>query len=48
MSIVRHLKYNLFVRGLYMLYSQYFGIKRSRFGYMAESVILTPPLNYSK
>lgn len=36
---------NRFVRGIYFLYRDYFGCcKRSRFGYIADDVILMPPL----
>lgn len=36
---------NRFLRGLYVLYSTYFGnCKRSKFGYIAESARLIPPL----
>ena len=39
------LRTNRFVRGIYFLYRDYFGCcKRSRFGYIADDVILMPPL----
>ena len=39
------LKKSFFVRGLYFLWARNFGnIKRNRFGYIADSVILSPPL----
>ena len=46
MKISRKLKDNRFLRGLYFIWERNFGsIKRSRFGYVADSVILTPPLS---
>lgn len=46
MSISRKLKDNRFLRGLYCLWSRNFGgLKRSNFGYITDSVILTPPLS---
>lgn len=46
MKISRKLKDNRFLRGLYCLWSRNFGgLKRSQFGYIADSVILTPPLS---
>ena len=38
------LKKCLFVRGLYMFWKTYFGIRKSEFGYFADNVIVTPPL----
>ena len=39
------LRTNRFVRGIYFLYRDYFGCcKRSRFGFIADDVILMPPL----
>lgn len=46
MNISRKFKDNRFLRGIYCLWSRNFGgLKRSRFGYIADSVILTPPLS---
>jgi len=46
MKISRKLKGNRFLRGLYCIWSRNFGgLKRSQFGYIADSVILTPPLS---
>jgi len=46
MNISRKFKDNRFLRGLYCLWSRIFGgLKRSQFGYIADSVILTPPLS---
>lgn len=45
MSIIRKIKNNRFIRGLYFLYNDYIGnLKHSRFGYIGENVTLTPPL----
>ncbi len=45
MKISRKLKDNRFLRGFYCLWSRIFGgLKRSQFGYIADSVILTQPL----
>lgn len=42
MNISRKFKDNRFLRGIYCLWSRNFsGLKRSRFGYIADSVILT-------
>ena len=42
---IRKLKDNRWLRGVWCLYTNYFGISRKRFGYIADSVILTPPLS---
>lgn len=47
MKISRSIKDNRIIRGLYMLYSNYFGWKHNKFGYIANNVILTPPLSIS-
>lgn len=44
MSLIGRLKRNLFIRGLYSFYRSYFGNRRSKFGYCADNVTLTPPL----
>lgn len=41
----RFIKDNSFFRGVYCLYKNYFGIKRSRFGAIGKNVIFTPPYN---
>jgi len=41
----RRIKDNRLIRGLYFLLTNYFGWKRKKFGYLAENVILTPPLS---
>lgn len=48
MSISRKLRDNRLIRGLYFLKNNYFGWKRSGFGYVADKVILTPPLTCTK
>lgn len=48
MSIKRKLKDNLLIRGFYFLIQNYFGWGRDRFGYVAENVIITPPLFFTK
>lgn len=46
MNISRKLKDNRFLRGLYCIWGRNFGgLKRSGFGYIADSVILTPTLS---
>lgn len=43
MKISRKLKDNRFLRGLYCIWSRNFGgLKRGRFGYIADSMTLTP------
>ena len=45
MNIIKIIKNNRFIRGLYFLYRDYFGsMKRSNFGYIADDVTLMPPL----
>lgn len=48
-NALRHwLKTNRFIRGVYFLWMDYFGCcKRSSFGYIADDVILRPPLRIS-
>lgn len=41
---MKSLKNNLFVRGLYNLYRQYFGYRRSSFGHVGKNVIISAPL----
>lgn len=45
MSIIGHLKSNPSVRGLVSLYREYFGIRKRKFGYVGEKVIMIPPIN---
>ncbi len=47
MNIIRRIKNNRFVRGIYMLYRNYFGYSRKRFGYIADNVTITPPCYFS-
>ena len=44
MGIIGKLKNNRWIRGFYFIYLNYFGYKRSSFGYIAEDVKLIPPL----
>ena len=45
MKISQKLKNNRFIRGVYIFYRNYFGCcKRSKFGYIADDVMLTPPI----
>lgn len=45
MGISNTIKQNRFLRGIHVLYSTYFGnCKRSKFGYLADSAKLIPPL----
>lgn len=44
MNLKRRIKNNLILRGLYTFSKSYFGIRKSKFGYCADNVILTPPL----
>lgn len=44
----RVLKDNRFIRGLYFIWARNFGrMKRNKFGYIADSVIITPPISGS-
>lgn len=45
MKIRNSIKSNLLIRGLYMLYHKYFGVRKSRFGFISESVKITPPIS---
>lgn len=40
------IKNNRFVRGIYFLCSNYFGINRNHFGHVGQNVILTPPFYF--
>jgi len=44
--MTRIIKDNRFVRGMYFLYNQYFGVRRKEFGYIADNVIFSPPYNF--
>lgn len=47
MNIIRRIKNNRFVRGIYTLYRNYFGYHRKRFGYIADDVTIIPPCYFS-
>lgn len=34
----------MLLRGLYMLWKTYFGVTRSKLGYCADNVTITPPV----
>lgn len=38
------LKQNIFLRGVYVWFKSYFGIRRKKLGYCAKSVVITPPI----
>lgn len=42
------IKQNRFIKGLYCLWRDYFGYKRTRFGYIAQNSFITPPIKISK
>ncbi|MBR3677618.1 MAG: acyltransferase [Alistipes sp.] len=45
MGLKSKIRQNRFIRGLYFLYKTYFGYSRKSFGYIADNVVITPPLN---
>lgn len=45
MDAIRRIKNIYWIRGLYVFMKSYFGVRRSKLGYCADSVILTPPIN---
>lgn len=45
MSVVSKIKQNSTVRGFISLYREYFSIKRNKFGYVGERVVMIPPIN---
>lgn len=45
MSIIRAIKDNRLIRGVYFLKEYFFGWKRGQFGYVGDRVILTPPIS---
>jgi len=47
MSVISKIKQNPRVRGLFNLYKEYLGIRRNKFGYIANDVTLIPPLYLS-
>lgn len=44
MSFGRSIKNNRIIRGLYFFLDNYWGWRKRKFGYIADSVILTPPI----
>ena len=44
---ISKIKNDRFIRGIYTLYRRYFGYRRSKFGHLADSTKLIPPLNIS-
>lgn len=42
----RILKNNRFIRGIYFIYSNFFGLKRNTFGYFGKNITITPPFNF--
>ena len=44
MGLKNRIKNNRFIRGFYTWYRRYFGYSRKKFGYIAESAKLIPPL----
>lgn len=43
MSVISKIKQNPTVRGFISLYREYFGIKKSKFGYVGERVVMIHP-----
>lgn len=48
MSIKQNIKKNIFLRGLYVLWKEYLGIKKRSFGYIGKNVTITPPIYVAK
>ena len=44
MNLIRKIKNNRIIRGLYFIYKFFFGYSRGDFGYLADTVVITPPL----
>ena len=44
MNLIRKIKNNRFIRGLYFLYKRYFGYSVSEFGYFGDNITITPPI----
>lgn len=42
-NFIRKIKNNKFVRGLYFLNKNYFGLSKSKMGYCGDNVVITPP-----
>lgn len=47
MSIINSIKRSPLLRGFGVLITEYFGVSRRKFGYIAEDVVITPPLSIS-
>ena len=45
MSFVHVLKNSIFIRGMYFLLNSHWGWRKKRFGYIADNVIITPPIS---
>ena len=46
MSVFRRIKDNRVIRGVYFFWSSFWGnLKRAKFGYIADNVVITPPLH---
>ncbi len=45
MKIKNSIKNSVFIRGIYTLYKECFGLRKSSFGYIGNKVTLIPPLN---
>lgn len=41
--ILHILRNNIFIRGLLIFFKSYFGIRRNKFGYCADTVVIVPP-----
>lgn len=48
MNSISIIKNNTTLRGLFMFIRNYFGIRRSSFGYCADSVVITPPCSLGR
>lgn len=48
MNLKRIIKDNRIIRGSYFFFSNYFGWRRSRFGFIGRNVIISPPLICNK
>lgn len=45
MSLIEKIKSNPTIRGFISIYREYFGIKKKKFGYFGEKVVIIPPVN---
>lgn len=46
-KLIRSIKNNRFIKGIYFIYLYYFGYSRRKFGFCADNVTLIPPLFFS-